>query len=78
MQAKTWELVGTSTSVLRYQPSDDSNQPLREHLKELAGQHRRHGYPMLHNRLRNDSWAIKVKRTYRLYCEEDLTVRNQC
>ena len=70
-------LVGISISVLRYQPGGDVNQPLRERLKELAGQHRRHGYRMLHNRLRDDGWAINVKRTYRLYCEEGLTVRKR-
>ena len=70
-------LVGISTSVLRYQPCEDSNQPLRERLKELAGQHRRHGYRMLHNRLTNEGWPINVKRTYRLYCEEGLTVRKR-
>ena len=68
-------LVGISTSVLRYQPGEDGNQPLRERLKELAGQHRRHGYRMLHNRLRNDGWAINVKRTYRLYCEDFFLAR---
>ena len=36
-------LVGISTSVLRYQPSEDGNEALRERLKQLAGQHRRHG-----------------------------------
>ena len=40
-------------------------------------QYRRHGYRMLHNRLRNDGWAINIKRTYRLYCEEGLTVRKR-
>ena len=70
-------LVGISTSVLRYQPCEDSNQPLRERLKELAGQHRRHGYRMLHSRLTNEGWPINVKRTYRLYCEEGLTVRKR-
>ena len=70
-------LVGISTSVLRYQPREDSNQPLRERLKELAGQHRRHGYRMLHGRLTNEGWSINVKRTYRLYCEEGLTVRKR-
>ena len=70
-------LVGISTSVLRYQPREDGNEPLRERLKELAGQHRRHGYRMLHNRLRNDGWAINVKRTYRLYREEGLMVRKR-
>jgi putative transposase len=64
-----------SSSTLRYQPRDDGNDGLREQLKQLAGQHRRHGYRMLHNRLRAGGWAINVKRTYRLYREEGLMVR---
>lgn len=43
-------LVGMSASTLRYAPRDDGNKALRERLKELAGQHRRHGYRMLHSR----------------------------
>ncbi|MDR7096057.1 putative transposase [Hydrogenophaga laconesensis] len=70
-------LVGISTSVLRYQPREDGNEPLRERLKELAGQHRRHGYRMLHSRLRNDGRPINVKRTYRIYREEGLMVRKR-
>jgi putative transposase len=69
------QLVGISTGVLRYQPGDDGNQLLRERLKELAGQHR-YGYSMLHNRQRNDGWTNNLKRTYRLYGDEGLTVRN--
>lgn len=65
-------LVAISTSVLRYQPRTDGNETLRERLKELAGQHRRHGYRMLHNRLRHEGWAINVKRTWRIYREEGL------
>ena len=53
-------LAGMSTSTLRYQPRDDGNGRLRERLIELAGQHRRHGYRMLHSRLRIDGWAINV------------------
>lgn len=63
-------LVGMSASTLRYQPRDDGNDRLRERLTELAGQHRRHGYRMLHSRLRIDGWAINVKRTYRVYREK--------
>jgi len=43
-----------SASTLRYKPRDDGNEGLRERLKKLAGQHRRHGYRMLHSRLRID------------------------
>jgi len=70
-------LVGMSPSVLRYQPRPDSNDALRGRLRELAGQHRRHGYRMLHNRLRNDGWPGNVKRTYRVYREEGLAVRKR-
>jgi len=70
-------LVGMSPSTLRYQPRDDGNGRLRERLTELAGQHRRHGYRMLHSRLRIDGWAINVKRTYRVYREEGLMVRKR-
>jgi transposase InsO family protein len=70
-------LVGMSPSTLRYEPRDDGNAGLREKLKALAGQHRRHGYRMLHGRLRIDGWAVNVKRTYRIYREEGLMVRKR-
>ena len=63
-------LVGMSASTLRYRTCGDGNAALRERLRELAGQHRRHGYRMLHSRLRIDGWAINVKRTYRVYRED--------
>jgi putative transposase len=70
-------LAGMSASTLRYEARDDGNEGLRERLKELAGQHRRHGYRMLHSRLRIEGWAINVKRTYRVYREEGLMVRKR-
>lgn len=70
-------LVGMSPSVLRYQPKPDGNEDLRVRLRELAGQHRRHGYRMLHNRMRIEGWRGNVKRTYRVYREEGLTVRRR-
>ncbi len=76
-ERRALRLVGMSASTLRYEPRDDGNEGLRERLKELAGQHRRHGYRMLHSRLRIDGWAINVKRTYRLYREEGLMVRKR-
>ncbi|MDO9095837.1 MAG: IS3 family transposase [Rubrivivax sp.] len=76
-QRQALRLVGMSTSTLRYRPRDDGNGRLRERLNELAGQHRRHGYRMLHSRLRLDGWAINVKRTYRVYREEGLMVRKR-
>lgn len=40
------KLMGMSPSTLRYRPCGDGNAGLRERLKELAGQHRRHGFRM--------------------------------
>lgn len=48
-----------------------------QRLKALAGQHRRHGYCMLHSRLRHEGWQVNVKRTYRLYRQEGLMVRQR-
>jgi putative transposase len=70
-------LVGMSPSVLRYQSKPDGNEDLRTRLRELAGQHRRHGYRMLHNRMRIEGWRGNVKRTYRVYREEGLAVRKR-
>ena len=70
-------LLGISSSVLRYVARDDGNAALRERLRELAGQHRRHGYRMLHARLLQEGRQINVKRTYRLYTLEGLTVRKR-
>jgi hypothetical protein len=52
-ERRALKLVGMSASTLRYEPRDDGNEGLGERLKELAGQHRLHGYRMLHNRLRS-------------------------
>jgi putative transposase len=76
-ERRALKLLDMSVSVLRYQPRGDGNAALRERLKELAGQYRRHGYRMLHSRLRNDGWAINVKRTYRVYRQEGLMVRKR-
>ena len=70
-------LVGISPSVLRYEPKPDGNDDLRARLRELAGRHRRHGYRMLHNRLKNEGWPGNLKRTYRVYREEGLAVRKR-
>lgn len=76
-ERRALKLLNMSVSVLRYVPRTDGNASLRERLKELAGQHRRHGYRMLHSRLRNEGWRVNVKRTYRLYRQEGLMVRKR-
>lgn len=69
--------LGVRASTLRHEPRADGNARLRERLTELAGQHRRHGYRMLHSRLRIDGWASNVKPTYRIFREAGLMLRER-
>ncbi len=44
-------------------------------LRELAASRVRYGYRRLHILLRREGWCMNHKRTYRLYCEEGLSIR---
>ncbi len=69
--------VGMSASVLRYEPRDVGNAPLREQIVALAHRHRRHGYRMIHLRLRQAGWMVNLKRVRRLYRQENLMVQKR-
>lgn len=76
-ERRACRLVGLHRSVARYcgRPRDDS--AARTRLRELAGAYRRYGYLRLHVLLRNEGLVMNHKRTYRLYREEDLSVRRR-
>jgi putative transposase len=46
-------------------------------LKDLAATRVRFGYRRLHVLLRREGWGVNHKKVYRIYREEDLTVRRQ-
>jgi putative transposase len=50
---------------------------LRMRIKELAETRVRYGYRRLHILLRREGWAINHKRVYRLYLQENLTIRRK-
>ena len=60
-------------SSQRYQ-SAQGDVALHARLKELARQRCRFGYRRLHVLLRREGWAINLKKTYRIYGEEGLSV----
>ncbi len=76
-ERRALKLVGMSASVLRYEPRDDGNAPLREQIVALAHRHRRHGYRMIHLRLRQAGWMVNLKRVRRLYRQENLMVQKR-
>ena len=69
--------VGSSRSVLCYQPRARNDGALNTRLKELATQYPRYGYLMLHGMWSEDGLVINRKRTYRWYFEAGLQVRTR-
>jgi hypothetical protein len=70
-------LVGVGRSTCRYRARRPADLALRERLRNLATERRRFGYRRLHVLLRREGHPINLKRIYRLYREEGLTVRRR-
>ena len=70
-------MAGMSAGVLRYRRREDRNQVLRQRIVDMAHRHRRHGYRMIHRRLRQEGMPVNLKRVRRLYREEQLMVRRR-
>jgi putative transposase len=70
-------LVGLGRSTCRYRARRPEWPALRERLRVLAGERRRFGYRRLHILLRREGFRANLKRVYRLYTEEGLTVRRR-
>lgn len=68
-------LLELDRSTYRYEARPDANGQLREALVVLARQKPRYGYRRLWAILTRRGWEVNVKRIYRLYRREGLTVR---
>ena len=68
--------LGVSRSTKRYKAIRDDGD-LRERLRCLAKERRRFGYRRLHVLLKRAGIKINLKKVYRLYTEEGLTVRKR-
>lgn len=62
---------------MRYRSVRPSDEAIRARLRELAMQYRRYGYQRLHILLRREGFTLNHKKTYRLYREEQLLVRQR-
>ena len=71
-------LVGMARASYDYRPvRADSDERLRERMRELAHQRRRFGCPRIHLLLQREGLVINHKRTERLYREEGLSLRKR-
>ena len=76
-QRRACGLVGLQPKTYRYASTRPDDGALRARLKELASQRRRFGYRRLGLLLARQGIRINLKKLYRLYKEERLTVRKR-
>lgn len=74
-QLRACKLLGLALSTCRYKSTKDEQAALRMRLKELAATRVRYRYRRLHILLRREGWNVNAKRVYRLYREENLSLR---
>ena len=76
-QRRACLLVGLDRKTYRYRSRRSNDAALRERLRDLASVRHRFGYRRLHLLLRREGIALNHKKLYRLYKEEELTVRKR-
>lgn len=76
-ERKACGLAGISRSVMNYEPMPDGNEELRGKIVDLAQVRKRFGYRRIHALLRREGIEVNAKRVYRLYTEENLSVRRR-
>lgn len=76
-QRTVCRLLKLHRTTARYQSTRPREEPIRKRLRELAYRYRRYGYQRLHHLLRREGFTLNHKKTYRLYREEGLLVRQR-
>lgn len=64
-------------SSCRYQSKKRDQSQLQSRIKEIAEARVRYGYPRIYTLLRREGWIVNLKRVYRIYREEELSLRNK-
>lgn len=76
-ERRACSVIGLPRATCRYKSEKVEDPQLRKDLRQLAAEHPRYGYRLLHGLMRRRGWSINHKLIYRVYCEEDLKVRRR-
>ena len=76
-ERRACRLIGVDRTAFQYRPRRPDDAGVRERLRELANERRRFGYRRLALMLKRDGLRMNLKKVYRLYKEERLTVRKR-
>lgn len=74
-ERRACRLIGVNRSAWQYEPLRGKDDAVRERMRELANERRRFGYRRLAIPLRREGKGMNLKKVYRLYREERLTVQ---
>jgi putative transposase len=76
-ERRACRLIGVDRTAFQYRARRPDDAGVRERLRELANERRRFGYRRLAVMLKRDGRRMNLKKVYRLYKEERLTVRKR-
>ena len=76
-ERRACRLIGANRSAWQYEPVRSDDGAARERLRAIANERRRFGYRRLALMLRREGKIMNLKKIYRLYREERLTVRKR-
>ena len=76
-QRRACALTGIDPRMYRRPSKRSADMELRTSMKELASERRRFGCRRLHILLKREGGEVNWKKLYRLYREEELTVRKR-
>ena len=76
-ERRACRLNGVNRSAWQYEPLRGKDDAVRERMREIANERRRFGYRRLAILLRREGKGMNLKKVYRLYREEWLTVRKR-
>ena len=76
-ERRACRLIGVNRSAWQYEPLRGKDDAVRERMREIANERRRFGYRRLAILLGREGKGMNLKKVYRLYREERLTVRKR-
>ena len=76
-ERRACRLIGVNRSAWQYEPLRGQDAAVRERMREIANERRRFGYRRLAILLKREGKGMNLKKVYRLYREERLTVRKR-
>jgi putative transposase len=76
-ERRACRLIGVDRTAFQYRPRRLEDADVRSRLRELANERRRFGYRRLAVMLKRDGLRLNLKKVYRLYKEERLSVRKR-